>query len=172
MTVYVPLDVRVWENVCVSVWLGMCVHAREVNEEGGGPHTVLSAGQHDGHLAPGVYTGCFPASQNPSSPKHSHVWSFVSLIPFPGQHESLHLQSSDLQSGQSVWHRDSVGSTAGGSQNPSAVGKVWTQGRYVSAAPRVQHTAAGRVAYACITVLAKANSPAKHLRGGQRVQLS
>jgi hypothetical protein len=86
-------------------------------------HTVLLEGQHDGHLAPGVYTGSVPGSQNPSSPKHSHVWSLVSLMPLPGQQALSHLQSGVVQFGHSVWHRDSVGSTAGGSQNPIAVGK-------------------------------------------------
>jgi hypothetical protein len=83
-------------------------------------HTVLLEGQHDGHLAPGVYTGSVPGSQNPSSPKHSHVWSLVSSMPLPGQQALSHLQSGVVQFGHSVWHRDSVGSTAGGSQNPIA----------------------------------------------------
>eukprot|EP00035_Acanthoeca_spectabilis_P012555 m.225529 g.225529 ORF g.225529 m.225529 type:complete len:67 (-) comp15651_c0_seq37:107-307(-) len=51
-------------------------------------HAVFSAGQQLGHFAPGVYTGCSPDLQSPSSVKHSQVWSHVSFNPFPGQQAS------------------------------------------------------------------------------------
>jgi hypothetical protein len=82
-------------------------------------HAVFSLGQHDGHLAPGEYTGLVPAAQNPSSAKHSQLWSLVALRPFPGQHAPAgHLHGTVSQPGQMVEHWLVVGSVGGGSQKP------------------------------------------------------
>jgi len=84
-------------------------------------HALFSAGQHDGHFFPGVYTGFSPSLQKPSCAKHSHVLSGVSSRPLPGQQASSHLQGTVLQSGHNFWQRLCVGKWAAESTQRLAI---------------------------------------------------
>ena len=74
---------------------------------------LFSAGQQLGHFFPGVYTGWVPASQKPSSAKHSQVVSLVALRDDPGQQESSQSHGTVSHLGQSVEQMDEVGSLLG-----------------------------------------------------------
>ena len=66
---------------------------------------LFSFGQQLGHFFPGVYTGWVPASQKPSSAKHSQEWSLVALRALPGQQAPLGQSHGTLsQPGQIVEH--------------------------------------------------------------------
>ena len=72
-------------------------------------HAVFSAGQHEGHVAPGAHFGVSPALQKSRVAKQSHVWSGVAENDWPGQQPPPHSHEVVLQPGQMLEQMLEVG---------------------------------------------------------------